>query len=636
MKDIRCVHLDFHTSELIEGVGSLFDAEDFKANLKRAGLDSITLFAKCHHGCFYYEDTKFFKHPHLCGSLLDKQVQACKEAGVSAKIYISSGYDEHTAKEHPEWLLRNQDGSAWTDSRFRRICFNTPYLDLLVEQTEEVVRKYMPDGVFFDIMADFWPCYCENCRADMKKKGLDENVLSDVMKQAKDALALYLERIEKAVHSIKPDCMIFHNGGDFPVGRHDRMDCCEQLEAESLPTGGWGYDHFPLMMSYLRRRGKNCIGMTGKFHTDWGEFGAYKYKNALKYEVSQCLALDAGFCVGDQMHPSAMMDRYTYENIGDANAYMKEREAWRGGDFLAEAAIYSPVGGGGDERTGLSRILFEEKILFDLIEESEISNRYKLIFLCDNQELSDSEYEKLKAFTAKGGKLMAMGKNPLYKGKMAFDLGCEYKGEDLEVPCYIHANYPLRVADDMTFVAYEKAYHIEPTGEVLAEKLSPYFKREGSRFCSHQHTPYDLNKRSVAITAGKDGVYLASDLFSQYAHEGSLTAKQLIAPLLDKLLKERTILTDLPTSGKAALYEKDGKTICHLWYANTIKRGRGIEIVEDIVTLSKVKTSIKLDKKPAKVLLQPTGESVEFTYENGRLAFEIKDFNCYQIVEISY
>ena len=29
MKDIRCVHLDFHTSELIEGVGSLFDAEDF-------------------------------------------------------------------------------------------------------------------------------------------------------------------------------------------------------------------------------------------------------------------------------------------------------------------------------------------------------------------------------------------------------------------------------------------------------------------------------------------------------------------------------------------------------------------------------------------------------------------------------
>ena len=165
MRDKRCVHLDFHTSERVEGVGSMFDAEDFKKNLKIAGLDSITVFAKCHHGCFYYEDTKFFKHPHLCGSLLDKQVQACKEAGVSAKIYISAGYDEYVGRQHPEWLERDKNACTQRDSYFRRICFNTPYMDLLIEQTEEVVRKYMPDGLFFDIMADN-PCYCEYCMED--------------------------------------------------------------------------------------------------------------------------------------------------------------------------------------------------------------------------------------------------------------------------------------------------------------------------------------------------------------------------------------------------------------------------------------------------------------------------------------
>ena len=90
--DKRCVHLDFHTSELIEGVGSAFSRKDFADMLKKTGLDSITVFAKCHHGCFYYKDSKFFVHPHLACDLLDEQIAACKDAGVSAKIYISAGF----------------------------------------------------------------------------------------------------------------------------------------------------------------------------------------------------------------------------------------------------------------------------------------------------------------------------------------------------------------------------------------------------------------------------------------------------------------------------------------------------------------------------------------------------------------
>ena len=79
------------------------------------------------------------------------------------------------------------------------------------------------------------------------------------MKQARDVLNLYIKEINTLVKSIKPDCLVFHNGGDFPVGRKDRLESCDQLETESLPTSGiWGYDHFPLSMSYIRRKGKNC------------------------------------------------------------------------------------------------------------------------------------------------------------------------------------------------------------------------------------------------------------------------------------------------------------------------------------------------------------------------------------------
>ena len=47
----RQIHLDFHTSEFIDGIGSQFDPEEFAATLEKARVNSITCFARCHHGC---------------------------------------------------------------------------------------------------------------------------------------------------------------------------------------------------------------------------------------------------------------------------------------------------------------------------------------------------------------------------------------------------------------------------------------------------------------------------------------------------------------------------------------------------------------------------------------------------------
>ena len=55
----RQVHLDFHTSENIEGIGADFDPEEFAATVEKARVNSITCFARCHHGWIYF-DTKAF------------------------------------------------------------------------------------------------------------------------------------------------------------------------------------------------------------------------------------------------------------------------------------------------------------------------------------------------------------------------------------------------------------------------------------------------------------------------------------------------------------------------------------------------------------------------------------------------
>ncbi|MBR1974978.1 MAG: alpha-L-fucosidase [Clostridia bacterium] len=627
-KDKRCVHLDFHTSELIEGIGSRFDRKEFVKMLKETGLDSITVFAKCHHGCFYYKDSKFFPHPHLECDLLDEQLAACKEAGVSAKIYISAGYDEHAVQQHPEWLGIYRKGEPQKPGGFRRICFNTPYLELLKEHTREVVGKYKPDGVFFDIVAN-WPCYCDNCIADMKKKGLDPENEDDLWKQSLDVMNHYFDEMEKVVHEISPKTVIFQNSGGFEIGSRSKIDCCEQLELESLPTGGWGYDHFPMMMSYIRRAGKNCIGMTGKFHREWGEFGGYKYKEALRYEAALNLTFGAGMSVGDQMHPCGKLDAYTYEMIGETMRFMKEREPFVGGKYLAELAMFTPKEGSG--RTGASRILFEGKYLFDVIDEYELENGYPLIVVAQDVALSNTVVAALKAHVQKGGKILAVGQAAWSLQQNGVDLGVKSMEASKLLPGYFVAKYPMKAANNTPLVVYGNVYNMEASGEVLADNYSPYFTREGERFCSHKQTPFDYEKVSPAIVQGKDGIAVGADLFALYDTDGGLQAKVLLEPLVEKLLGEKRIQTTLPATGKVAFYERENGYVLHLCYANIIARGR-TEVIEDIVTLSSVKVAIKMGK-PSKVLLQPENKEIPFTYENGEVHFELKDFNCYAAVE---
>ena len=435
--------------------------------------------------------------------------------------------------------------------------------------------------------------------------------------------------MEKTVHEISPKTVVFQNSGGFEIGARSKMDCCDQLEVESLPTGGWGYDHFPMMMSYIRRAGKNCIGMTGKFHRSWGEFGGFKYKEALRYEAALNLTFGAGMSIGDQLHPNGKIDTYTYDMIGETMQFMKEREPFIGGKYLPELAMYTPNEGKG--RTGASRILFEEKYLFDVIDENEIENGYPLIVVAQDIALSDKVVASFKTHVEKGGKILAVGKAAKSLQEKGVDLGFADMQEDGETPAYFKADY-VRRGKGTPFVVYGDVYTMTATGEVLAQKLSPYFKREGQKFCSHLQTPCDYNKVSPAITQGKDGIAVAADMFALYDTDGGMTAKIFLSPLVEKLLGGKRIHTTLPSTGKITLYERERGKMLHLCYSNIIARG-GTEVIEDIVTLSSVKVSLQTEK-PRKILLQPENKKIPFTYKDGRVHFELKNFNCYAAVEL--
>ena len=95
----RQVHLDFHTSEYIPDIAADFDKEEFAKTLEEAHVDSITCFARCHHGWLYYPSKKFPEliHPGLKNkNFLLEQIEACHKRGIKVRfIQLHSGWKNH-------------------------------------------------------------------------------------------------------------------------------------------------------------------------------------------------------------------------------------------------------------------------------------------------------------------------------------------------------------------------------------------------------------------------------------------------------------------------------------------------------------------------------------------------------------
>ncbi|MBQ8397006.1 MAG: beta-galactosidase trimerization domain-containing protein [Clostridia bacterium] len=649
----RQVHLDFHTSEHMPSVGSRFSKANFIEALKVGHINSITVFSKCHHGWAYHPTKVNRQHPGLEFDLLGAQLDACREAGVRAEVYLSAGFDEKFAREHTECLRTNKDGwrGSFLKAGYHRLCFGTPYLDQLCAEVEEVLQVYGDkfDGLFLDIVG-IQPCYCQYCLDGMRKMGLDPEKDADARAYAKHIYLRYTDRIAALAAKYRPGMPIIHNDGGAIFQGRDIASCnTGHLELESLPTGGWGYDHFPRAAAYARTLGKEFLGMTGKFHRSWGEFGGYKHPNALRYEAALANACGARCSVGDQLHPDGEADISTYRMIGHAYEAVEAREPW-----LVDAVNVADVGliagetcklpyadGKYQQDIGANRMMLETHYLYDVIDFEADLSAYRMLVLPDNITIDADRRAKLDAYLAQGGKLLLTGKSGTDEtGAFAFDFGVTFGGAGQYKPAYLRPDFFLWPNGRTDYVMYETNYDAVPTeafsGQILAERVDPYFNRSAEHFCSHRHTPYDRNKSAPAVFATEQIAYIAWDIFAEYAEEGAIHLRSLFKAVADMLLtgEGMSLNTDLPSCGVTSLWRQGERLVHHLVYAIPKRRGNGIEVIEDLPTVHNIMSVVRVPKAPTRVYLAPEGTELPFEYAGGCVSYTLPELTCSALVVI--
>ncbi|MDX2052652.1 MAG: alpha-amylase family protein [Polyangiaceae bacterium] len=651
----RQVHLDFHTSEKIAKIGVEFDPKQFQQMLKLGYVNSITVFSKCHHGLSYHPTRVGQMHPNLKFDLLAAQIKAAHAIDVKTPVYLSAGIDEWIYWRHPEWARRSEDGGVpWAGAMlapgFHECCMNTPYLDYLLKQIEEALKNYEMDGLFLDIVSPR-VCYCTACTLTLRERGKDPSDVGARNELAREVYLNYTKSVRKLVDKLRKGLPIFHNGGHIPRGDRQLVQENTHLELESLPTGGWGYDHFPISAGYARTLKMPFLGMTGKFHESWGEFGGFKHPNALRYEARAAAAFGACVSVGDQLHPSGSMEQTTYRLIGQAYAEIEEREPWLiHAQGLADVGLLSAEacsgGNAGDAQApknsladdGAARVLLEGKLCFDVLDLEADFNAYRVLVLPDGIRVNSALLKKLKAYVAKDGQILATGVSGLLadKDEPALDFGYKDAGACEFDPDYIRPKFELEAWDTTSFLVYGQGrrWSKTATGKVLATRDEPYFNRTSEHFCSHRHSPPSGKNGGPVITRGSAGIACTHPLFSIYASRGQQVARDLLLHCLADLLPDPLVSAELPAAGRVTVCRqaKEKRDIVHLLFAQPSRRGQGVEVIEDVVPLFNVGVSLRRKSKPSRVVLEPEGRELPFTYAAGRVNTVVPTFELHQMV----
>ncbi len=627
-------------------MGSEFDPDRFVFTLQQAEVNSVTCFSRCHHGYIYHETKLPWRHPNLTCNLLEEQIRACHRADIRVPIYVTVGWDHLMARLHPEWCEVDEKGKivgrgpldvgGWTN-----LDFASPYVDYVIQQTQEVCDHFGDevDGFFFDIMFQ-QGVHSTWCMERYRQQGLDPADPSSARLMREQVVNECADRIFGAVREKHKSCSVFFNGGHVSPAIRSRLSSYTHLELESLPTGGWGYMHFPITSRYARTLGKDFLAMTGRFSESWGHFNSVKNPAALEYECLLALALGGKCSVGDQLHPRGTLESTAYDLIGPVYRKVKSLEPWcEGAEPLAEIAVYNAEAfDASGERIpppslGATRMLMEGRHQFDLVDTESDWTKYKVLILPDVIKLDKRGAQKLHAWIQKGGSVIASFESlTASDGTLvpAFaDALKEATGESPHTPDFLKPSAQLHSQPESNFVMYERGKRLvlAECCEVLATVSQPYFTRSWDKFISHAHSPVDRESDDPGIVQKGRLILFSHPIFSTYARHSMSFHRDIVLACLARLLPQPMVEIEGPTSLQALLLRQRSRHVLHLLHYVPERRGVSLDIIEDPMPVLESLARVRVEASRA--YLAPSGEELDLTQEGGSVQVHIPTFVGY-------
>jgi Hypothetical glycosyl hydrolase 6/Beta-galactosidase trimerisation domain len=660
----RTIHLDFHTGPEVPNVGAKFDPQAFADTFAKADVDSVTVFAKCHHGHLYYDTDRPERHPGLARDLdlLEQQITALHARGIRAPIYLSVQCDEYAANLHPDWIAMNGlEQVKWASGTFEAgwqiLDMSSPYQDFLAEQIQEVIDRFAPlDGLFLDMCWD-QPSTSVWAKRGMVEAGLDPESEADRAVYARRVANQYMERFQKMVEPhLDPEVA---SGVWFNSRPKTALDVEQKylrhIEIEALPSGGWGYSFFPYTARFVRPLGKPTLSHTGRFHMSWGDNGGLKPRAALLYESSQIVSQGLTAGVGDLLAPSGELNPVIYDLVGSAYHHVKACEPFTdGASVVSEAAIViDPELGDtpGPSGIGALRGLQQLRVQFDIVPPAADLTKYDLVVIPETTAVTGVLADALASRAAAGRSILISRGADSGSGDPdeLLPLGVRLGDELPFSHVFLRPTDALGGSDGFDHVIYQRGIALETNrdAQVLCEIVTPYFERTWDHFSGHSYTPSSGKLSSdPAIVQVGSVIVTAVPLLKSIATDAAPAFRDLLRSLVERLLPRPLVKAGGPVHLETSVMRSDTSTVLHLLSFVATRaaelsgvakvRHLGLDLVEDPFPLVEVDVALRVDRDIAAVHLQPDGLPLDHTIADGYLHITPTILNGHAMVVVDY
>jgi hypothetical protein len=243
-------------------------------------------------------------------------------------------------------------------------------------------------------------------------------------------------------------------------------------------------------------------------------------------------------------------------------------------------------------------------------------DQYPVIVIPEWEYIEPAITGRLKKYVREGGNLLVIGA----KATQLFDDMCDITDQQ---PVALSSHY---LGYDSRLTQIKSDYRpVEVAG-----KTKPF-----ARMFSTTDFRFSVGIAAAVSSYGNGKVAAVyADIGDIYRVSTSPVIRDFLSGILAALFPEPLVKVEGSHRVHVVPATKDGRLFVNLVNTSGDHANPNYSGFDEIPSLTELKVSVKLDKKPSAVILQPEGRKVNVSYANGQAVFVVPELKIHTVIEL--
>lgn len=634
-------HFDFHATEKDKDLGKFFDTDLLDEFLERTKPDYIQVDSKGHPGYSSYPTKVGYSTNSFVNDPLKIWREVTNRHNLPLYVHYSGLWDDKAISENPDWGRVHPDG---TKDKTYAAYFSEYSSKFLIPQIKEMMDDYAIDGVWID--GDCWstgPDYSpEVVKGFQKETGLqtvpkspEEANYKKWLDYNRQAYRKYLNNYVEQLHDHDPDFQVASNW-TYSSMMPERVD----VDVDFLSGDVSGQNGM-----YSAAFQARCLALQGKPWDlmAWGfvaiDFmgGIHSPKSLvqLKQEAAEVMAMGGGFQVYFQQNRDASFQTMDVDALAELANFCRERQPFsQYSETIPQVGLwyslegwkqsYNGVYGWSSNMEGLTSAFMDGQHSIEILMDHHMKDKlkqYPTIVIPEWNDFDNEIKERLLAHVRNGGNVFVIGAKSVREFQDQLDV--DFIGAD--------STAQFNIGDrELGGIAGIKTQWQPITPKAGTETIGHVYQQRDYRFPS-DYPVATINSYGKGKIAA---IYL--DMSTAYSTYRNPVFNNLIDSVLDRLVANPTINVEGSDKVHVVLGKKGDATLIHLINSSGEHFNKNVLAYNELRPTPDLQVTLRVDKKPKTVKLQPNDQPLPFTFKDNSLDIQIPAIEVYGIVEIGY